>query len=136
LLPLSSNATLHLLCALDDVGVREDVALLVEHEARAGRRAAGRARLDEGDSGAVLLVDLVDGLPGDGLERRVGRPVGDRDRRLAGRRRRVIAGVDHACGQQDANDHGDDEATGQAGQEWAAGRGHADVTLLPIRTRR
>ena len=42
--------------ALDHVCVGEDVALVVEDEARAGRLA----RLDEGDPTGVALVDLAD----------------------------------------------------------------------------
>ena len=77
--------------AVDDMGVGEDVAVVVDHEAGARRGPAaaapegierrgprGRLGLDEGDAGRVLLVDLVDrqALPADllrgGLRERCG----------------------------------------------------------------
>ncbi len=71
------SVTSILLGAVDDMRVGEDVAGVVDHEARAGRgppaatpegveRRGGLRRLlglDERDSGGVLLVDLVDGEP-------------------------------------------------------------------------
>ena len=123
-----------LLGAFDHVVVGEDVAFVVDHEARAGGGAAARfgfdfaegveafgflrfdLRFDEGDAFAVGLVDLVDDVGaavfGLGVDRR-------RQRRGDGRRRAAVR-LDRACGDRDPADDGDDQAPKESGAEGTA----------------
>ena len=117
--------------AVDDVRVGEDVALVVEHEAGAGRRVLAacaaktsngdcglldRARADEDDARRVALVDVARGQARSARGSRRGDAEAQRrlldDRRRARRRRRrrraATAAVD------DAAEHGGDERDGEA----------------------
>ena len=126
--------------ALDDVGVGEDQALVVEHEARAGRlRAAGRPEdverrllgldglgADEDDAGRAAAVDLG----------RAQRPGGARQHRraLAGDRRLddacVAAGVDESGGDQHRRGH---SAAHDGGQHQARPAPHPSAHPGPRR---
>jgi hypothetical protein len=116
----------HLLRTLNDVSVGEDVAVVVDQEARPGRLAAlllreaehglgllHDRRADEGDSLGVALVDVVDG---EALVRVARRP---RQRRRLSHLRGavVVARVDDAGLDQDQARDQHDKAAGDGGPE-------------------
>ena len=119
-----------LIGALDDVGVGEDVAVGIDHEAGPGRGAALRGAegierrglglllgLDVDDAGRVLGVDLVDaerlaGIVGGESGGRGG--VGDGGRG----RGRVAAGVHESGRECDQAEHGDDQTPRERGGKW------------------
>jgi hypothetical protein len=108
------------------VGVGDDPADIIDHEAGAGRHSAALrrtegvealglrcvlGRLDEDDAGRVLAIDLVDGLRpaagvGDGLG---GRRQGCRG--LAG----VVVRLNPAGGDRHPAEQADDQASGNGG---------------------
>ena len=113
--------------ALDHVGVGEDRAVLVDHEARAGggalllglaeratRRRCTPSALDEDDAAALLAVDV-----GDGAAARVEPPGRTPAARSApgATTRGGVAGVDHVRRDQDRAEHEHDQAAEHAGEE-------------------
>ena len=118
--PSSPTSTVISFGALDHVGVGEDVALVVDDEAGAARRALRGRCPDEGDAGGVALVDLADGeLVARAALAALGLVADEARLRGGGRIRRSRSAVvaDPAGLDGSEADDGDDQAAGDGGPE-------------------
>jgi hypothetical protein len=111
--------------AVDDVLVGDDVALVVDHEARPGGLAVLLVGLDEDDAGGDAAVDALD-VDGAAVRRRR-RDGGRRGRRGGGAGARGLVGVGAAVVEdpgegQDADDGCNGHSPGEEGRVAAHGR--------------